>query len=419
MSHNLSLDQQRLLDMYIQQYTQTNNHIEHLADMLDEIKYNIINMLLPNRNTYRSYRHSRQNTNNINNINNINRFINQILNERQNNYIYYDYNNPINPNLYNTINRDANNNHLRYRLDNHRSTIPNFSPISRSIRSTRQNSNNLNYENVTRSLNFDIRDLFDDTDDTFNSNVVVRPTEQQIRNASRLVRYRDIQQPLSDSCPIILERFNPDDMVRQIHSCGHIFSYNAFNQWFNSNVRCPVCRYDIRDYNNNNNNINNRENYELINNNQNSSVVLEDVDDNSDEENNISEQTNNYETNNVSNNINTTNNSENENTQLNSISNLNIVRDPNSNEIEHITFDINNNEVRDNLINLVSRRLFQSLTNSERQNDTNRIIQNWLNLEGQNETNNNNNRMMFDASNNILFYESIIMPNNRNTRNQS
>ena len=74
---------------------------------------------------------------------------------------------------------------------------------------------------------------------------------------------------------------------------------------------------------------------------------------NSDEENNSSEQTNNYETNNVSNNINTINNSENENTQVNSISNLNIVRDPNSNEIEHLTFDINNNEVTDNLINFV------------------------------------------------------------------
>jgi hypothetical protein len=92
-----------------------------------------------------------------------------------------------------------------------------------------------------------------------NSSVIIRPSEEQIENASRLIRYETIQNPLSDSCPISLERFENNEIVRQIIPCGHIFCEDSFDEWFESNVRCPVCRYDIREYrrdeiNNNNNN---------------------------------------------------------------------------------------------------------------------------------------------------------------------
>ena len=30
------------------------------------------------------------------------------------------------------------------------------------------------------------------------------------------------------------------------HHCRHIFFPEQFNQWFSNNVRCPVCRHDIR-----------------------------------------------------------------------------------------------------------------------------------------------------------------------------
>ena len=33
-----------------------------------------------------------------------------------------------------------------------------------------------------------------------------------------------------------------------ISQCNHIFSANELLNWFNSNVRCPMCRYDIRNY---------------------------------------------------------------------------------------------------------------------------------------------------------------------------
>ena len=43
-----------------------------------------------------------------------------------------------------------------------------------------------------------------------------------------------------------MDRFSIDDQVRQIHQCGHIFMPSEFDEWFQSNVRCPVCRFDIR-----------------------------------------------------------------------------------------------------------------------------------------------------------------------------
>ena len=47
-----------------------------------------------------------------------------------------------------------------------------------------------------------------------------------------------------------MDDFNDNDMVTVIRHCGHIFHTEHLMNWFRSNCRCPVCRYDIRDYNN-------------------------------------------------------------------------------------------------------------------------------------------------------------------------
>jgi hypothetical protein len=82
--------------------------------------------------------------------------------------------------------------------------------------------------------------------------IVIYPTQTQIELATRNVRYCDIVTPLNLSCPISLETFNDNDMVTVIRFCGHIFSTASLNTWFTTNCRCPVCRYDIRNYNSNN-----------------------------------------------------------------------------------------------------------------------------------------------------------------------
>ena len=91
-------------------------------------------------------------------------------------------------------------------------------------------------------------DITDDDDIPDLVDVVVRPTFEQIQNAVRNIQYSTIIEPINDSCPISLEPFQQQDNVTQINQCNHIFNTNELNHWFESNVQCPVCRYDIRNY---------------------------------------------------------------------------------------------------------------------------------------------------------------------------
>ena len=88
---------------------------------------------------------------------------------------------------------------------------------------------------------------------TFLEPIIVYPTQTQIEYATRIVRYGDIISPMNNSCPISLDTFNEDDAVSIIRYCGHIFNTVSLNTWFRTNCKCPVCRYDIREYNNSRN----------------------------------------------------------------------------------------------------------------------------------------------------------------------
>ena len=81
--------------------------------------------------------------------------------------------------------------------------------------------------------------------------VVIYPTASQIETATRRVLYRDIVTPINSSCPISMENFNDNETVTIIRQCGHIFNNDELATWFQSNCRCPVCRYDIRNFNRN------------------------------------------------------------------------------------------------------------------------------------------------------------------------
>tara|TARA_B000000557_G_C20771697_1_gene442130 strand:+ start:469 stop:1305 length:837 start_codon:yes stop_codon:yes gene_type:complete len=81
--------------------------------------------------------------------------------------------------------------------------------------------------------------------------ITVSPTTSQIHRACNVIPYREIENPINDSCPITHEVFRPDEFVFQIRHCRHIFKERSIRRWFEGSVRCPVCRYDIRDYGNN------------------------------------------------------------------------------------------------------------------------------------------------------------------------
>jgi hypothetical protein len=94
--------------------------------------------------------------------------------------------------------------------------------------------------NATQGTTADWRAFYD--------NVVVAPTRAQIENSTRVIRYSEIENPTNQSCPITLDRFENDSTVTQILHCGHIFTPTGIESWLRSNVRCPVCRYDIRNH---------------------------------------------------------------------------------------------------------------------------------------------------------------------------
>lgn len=78
--------------------------------------------------------------------------------------------------------------------------------------------------------------------------IQVFPSQVQYELATRVLQYSDIETPLNTSCPISLETFVPEQNVTVIRHCNHIFTTSNIQNWFLSNCRCPVCRYDIRDF---------------------------------------------------------------------------------------------------------------------------------------------------------------------------
>ena len=96
-----------------------------------------------------------------------------------------------------------------------------------------------------------VDDFFTQILNNFLQPIEIYPTQLQIESATRRVRYCDIARPINTSCPISMEDFNDNDMVIVIRHCGHTFHNEHLINWFRSNCRCPVCRYDIREYNSN------------------------------------------------------------------------------------------------------------------------------------------------------------------------
>jgi hypothetical protein len=187
-----------------------------------------------------SFHNNSNNNSNSNNRNNNNRNNNNRNNNRNDNN-----RNNINNNR-NDINRnDINrNNSIRGRNNNFYRINSNS-----NSNSNRNNSNSTLFENLTYSSpNNRDNELLEFVSTFFNS-VPIVPTLQEISNSTRIVRYDTINEPLNESCPISLESFRSDEYVTQINFCGHIFKSDQLNNWFHTNVRCPVCRYDIRNTN--------------------------------------------------------------------------------------------------------------------------------------------------------------------------
>ncbi len=155
-----------------------------------------------------------------------------------------------------------NNTNTRSRNNNIRNNLTNINQNTNNLRTNNSRTNNLfDYYSIsffdtngetngeTNNVNFTQNNPYTQLLRSFLDPIEIYPTQSQIDSATRRVRYCDIVSPTNTSCPISLTNFDDNDMVTVIRHCGHIFNTNELNRWFTSHCNCPVCRYDIRDYN--------------------------------------------------------------------------------------------------------------------------------------------------------------------------
>ena len=247
-----------LVNEYIDYISNTERH------MFDILNYRIQNDII----------HEEYINNNNNNNNNINNNNNNINNDNNHNHNHNNVNNNNNINRANRINRvnRVNNTarHSRPDINLHTRDQP-YNIRRHNINNNRARNqfvdtsgNNVigNLMNIFENLNNDVfnnnvpvnqmnyfNGLHNVSDIPQNLNpVIVRPSDSQIANATEISLFSEIENPLNANCPILVEPFLPTSRVSRIRHCGHCFDSNALEHWFSLNVRCPVCRYDIRTY---------------------------------------------------------------------------------------------------------------------------------------------------------------------------
>ena len=172
--------------------------------------------------------------------------IRQINNLQQSITIHNNANNQIRNLLVQLLYSPTTNNRRNSRPDT-RTRINNYNAIPE--RSVPYIDNIQRYYNTPRNNRNDEQNGFTRLLESFFLPINIYPTASQIETATRIVRYRDITSPINRACPISLENFNENDMVTVIRYCSHIFNSDELKRWFETNCRCPVCRYDIRNYN--------------------------------------------------------------------------------------------------------------------------------------------------------------------------
>jgi len=75
--------------------------------------------------------------------------------------------------------------------------------------------------------------------ENFNESVPVIPTRAQINSAIENINNT------TSNCAICQDSISSG--ACRIRQCGHVYHRSCILSWFGMNVRCPVCRHDIRE----------------------------------------------------------------------------------------------------------------------------------------------------------------------------
>jgi hypothetical protein len=75
--------------------------------------------------------------------------------------------------------------------------------------------------------------------------IPVFPTREQVHGAST-IRMLDASDTTT-TCTICQDDMSEGNTIRTLNACHHTFHISCIDTWLTSNVRCPICRHDIRE----------------------------------------------------------------------------------------------------------------------------------------------------------------------------
>jgi hypothetical protein len=79
----------------------------------------------------------------------------------------------------------------------------------------------------------------------FRQPVLVRPSAAVIASATERLSGNDLA--AGTVCAICQDTIAGNAQARRLRACQHSYHVGCIDQWFEQNVHCPVCRYDIRE----------------------------------------------------------------------------------------------------------------------------------------------------------------------------
>ena len=261
----------RLIDSYLENVSNTNNQINSILSLMKSneeilgklLEEEIFNRLTNENNVPNSpsldqrfhqiqqNREQRQLNHSIHDIL-LSNFLNQMNSqqEHQHQHQHQQRNNYHSHNSYLEILHNLN--YLSSLFDQQNTNTQLHTPFSNiyrnNYRRTRASRNPFVSSSPIRIQQFQPYHFFNQYESDFLNPVIVRPSREQITLATELGSYQDMENPINTSCPITLRSFQSNDIVYRIKHCGHLFSKNELDNWFLENTKCPVCRYDIREF---------------------------------------------------------------------------------------------------------------------------------------------------------------------------
>ena len=187
------------------------------------------NMYPPPTNLPTNLNNLPNNSTNLNNLNNLNNSTNSTNSTDSTNL------NNLNNLLNNSTNLPNNLSNLNSQRSNTISSLNNII------------NNRLNSPNSTTPDLIEVT-LYNNGDSVINNNmedVQVYPSLRVLGESSSVHIFESIETEY-ESCSICRENFEPTSIIRKLY-CDHIFHINCIDTWFESNIRCAICRSDLRD----------------------------------------------------------------------------------------------------------------------------------------------------------------------------